>query len=239
MNHLTRLTNPARAGLAFCVFASLCVVPARAVTLQTFVNGYYGGNYLSDGTTFLPDTTLVDFGFFYTGGTYTSASAIGASLLGLNGNSASLQSFRANNNWVSLGSGQVSGGNGEFTLGWDAGSSSTAPGLGSELNLNPSSGVLNGQNLAGKTPFVWIQTPNTPSGVEFWVGVSNLPLPSAGFGAFYAGDVTTDGFTMVYGTAISSEGVTTIPEPSVVALAMVGTAGLFAFRRRSTLNQTK
>ena len=239
MNHPTKLTNPARAGLAFCALAALCVLPARAATLQTFVNGYYGGNYLSDGTTYLPDTTVVDFGFFYSGGTYTSASTIGANLLALNGDSASLQSFRANNNWVSLGSGQVSGGIGEFTLGWDKGSASQAPGLGEELNLDPTSGALNGQNLTGKTPFVWIQTPSSPGASEFWVGVSNTALPSAGFGAFYAGDVTTDGFSMVYGTAISSTGITTIPEPSVVAMAMVGSAGLFAFRRRSTLNQTK
>lgn len=209
-----------------------------AATLNVIVAGYYGGNFLSDQTTLLPDGTAVDFGVFYSAGAFTSAGVVSSNLASASTSLPALSNFRAANGWVSFGSITVNSGTGDFSLLWDAIDSSAAPGLGVEFNLDPTTGALAGKSLVGVTPYVWVQTSGgTP---EFWVGRSNASLPAAGFGALYQGDVTdtgdpATGFTMLVGKSISSSGIATIPEPSTVSLSVLGLA-LLALRRSKSSN---
>jgi hypothetical protein len=223
--------------MSFAVaMAGLLVQPASAATLNVIVPGYYGGNFLSDSTTKLPDGTVVDFGVFYSGGAFTSQSSIAGLLDAVKTDSVALQGFRANNGWVSFGTVAVAGGNGDFDLQWDLIAPASGPGFGVEFNLDPSTGALAGKSLIGVKPYVWVQT--TDSAPEFWAGVSNAALPAAGFGALFQGDVVNDGtpgtgFTMLLGTAIDGAGITTIPEPASGTLAAVGLV-LLGLRRKAS-----
>ena len=224
--------------MAFAVaMAGFMVQPASAATLNVIVPGWYGGNFLSDSTTKLPNGTVVDFGVFYSGGAFTSQSSIAGLLDTVKTDSVALQAFRANNGWVSFGSVAVANGNGDFDLQWDLIAPSSGPGFGAEFNLDPSTGALAGKSLVGVKPYLWVQT--TGSTPEFWAGVSNAALPAAGFGALFQGDVVVNdgtpgtGFTMLLGKAIDDEGITTIPEPATGTLAAVGLA-LLGLRRKTS-----
>ena len=223
--------------MAFAVaMAGFMVQPASAATLNVIVPGYYGGNFLSDSTTKLPNGTVVDFGVFYSGSAFTSQSSIAALLDTVKTDSVALQGFRANNGWVSFGTVEVAGGNGDFDLQWDLIAPGSGPGFGTEFNLDPSTGALAGKSLVGVKPYLWVQTAgSTP---EFWAGVSNAALPAAGFGALFQGDVVNDGtpgtgFTMLLGNAIDGAGITTIPEPATGTLAAVGLV-LLGLRRKAS-----
>ncbi|NBU72810.1 MAG: hypothetical protein EBS53_15435 [Bacteroidetes bacterium] len=212
------------------------VQPVPAATLNVIVAGYYGGNFLADTTTPLSDGTSVDFGVFYSAGSFTSQSTV-ASLLAANNTPSALQSFRANNGWVSFGSIALGSGDGSFDLQWDV-TNPAGPGFGTEFNLDPSSGALAGKTLVGVKPYLWVQTAG--SSPQFWVGVSNATLPSAGFGALYQGDVIdtgdpTTGFTMLVGNSIGGTGIVTIPEPSASLLTAVA-FGVLLIRRSKFFN---
>lgn len=215
----------------------------RAATVNVVVAGYFGNNTLSDLSTKLPNNTVVDFGVFFSGGSYTTSAAI-STALGSVTTDGGMQSFLANNGWVSFGSGLVSGGTGNFTLLWDANEVATGPGFGAEFELNPTTAnnatygtQLNGQNLVGKIPYVWIQTSGATK--EYGLFVSNQAFPAAGFGAILQVDVSDVGDPL-YGVSSlfgsikpDGSGIATqaIPEPSSASLALFG-AGLFAFLRR-------
>ena len=216
--------------------AGCLVQPLGAATLQVIVAGFYGGNFLSDSTTNLPDGTVVDFGVFYSAGVFSSQSTIATLLDPIKADSLALQGFRANNGWVSFGSVAVAGGSGDFTLQWDATKPLLGPGLGLEFNLDPATGALAGKSLVGVTPYLWVQT--TGSAPEFWAGISKAALPGAGFGALFQGDVIDEGqansgFTMLLGGGIDGAGITTIPEPASGALAAFGLA-LLGLRRKTS-----
>lgn len=217
----------------------------KAATLNVVVAGYFGNNTLSDLVTKLPDNTLVDFGVFFSAGSFTTSAAL-STALGSVTTDAGMQNFRTNNGWVSFGSGLVSGGVGDFTLLWDLNEASKGPGFGTEFELNPTTAnnstygtQLNGQNLVGKIPYVWVQTPGATS--EYGLFVSNQAFPAAGFGAILQVDVAdvgdpAFGVTSLFGLVKSDgTGIATqaIPEPSSAALALFG-AGLFALLRRRT-----
>jgi len=232
----------------FGVFVLSClahVATGKAATLNVVVAGYFGGNRLAALSTVLPDNTAVDFGVFFSGGSFTSAAALSTALASVT-TDAGMQNFRSNNGWVSFGSGLVSGGAGDFTLLWDLNEASKGPGFGTEFELNPTTAnnptygtQLNGQNLVGKIPYVWVQTPGATS--EYGLFVSNQAFPAAGFGAILQVDMadvgdSAFGVTSLFGLVKSDgTGIATqaIPEPSSASLALFS-AGLFALLRRRT-----
>jgi hypothetical protein len=212
-------------------------VPAKAATLNVVVAGYFGANSLSSGA-LLPAGSSADLGVFYSGGSFTSSSAITSALTSITTDSA-MQSFRSANGWTSFGTVTVPAG-GDFTMLWDLNAPADGPGFGTEFNLNPTSGPLNGIDLVGKIPYVWIQTPGTST--EYGLFVSNQAFASAGFGAITQVDLSntgssTSGVTALFGQVkADGSGIVTqpIPEPVTAHLALAGMGILSLFRKRKT-----
>ena len=210
---------------------------AKAATVNVVVAGYFGGNSLSTGE-LLPAGSSADFGVFYSGSSFTSSSAIASALTSITTDSA-MQSFRSANGWASFGTVTVPAG-GDFTMLWDLNAPADGPGFGTEFNLNPTSGPLNGIDLVGKIPYVWIQTPGTS--IEYGLFVSNQAFASAGFGAITQVDLSntgssTSGVTALFGQVkADGSGIVTqpIPEPVTAHLALAGMGILSLFRKRKT-----
>lgn len=223
--------------------AMLHATTARAATLNVVVAGFYGGNSLSSGSidspALLPVGSSADFGVFYSGSSFTSSSAIASALTSITTDSA-MQSFRSANGWVSFGTVTVPTTSGNFRMLWDLNSASIGPGFGTEFDLNPTTGALNGINLVGKIPYVWIQTAGTNT--EYGVFVSNQAFANAGFGALTQVDLSdtgdsATGVRALFGSVnIDGSGITTqaIPEPVTAHLALAGFGLLSLFRKRKT-----
>lgn len=216
---------------------ALQAATAKAATLNVVVAGYFGDNSLSSGATLTAGST-VDFGVFYSGSSFTSSSAIASALSTITTDSA-MQSFRSANGWSSFGTVTVPTG-GDFTMLWDLNSPTDGPGFGTEFNLNPTTGALNGIDLVGKIPYVWIQTAGAST--EYGVFVSNQAFVSAGFGAITQMDLSDTGDPKTGVTALfglvnaDGSGITTqaIPEPVTAHLALAGFGFLSLFRKRFT-----
>ena len=214
----------------------LQVTPAKAATLNVVVAGYFGGNSLSSGS-LLPVGSSVDFGVFYSSSSFTSSSAIASALASITTDSA-MQSFRSANGWVSFGTVTVPTDDGNFRMLWDANSASRGPGFGTEFNLNPTTGALNGIDLVGKIPYVWIQTAG--ANAEYGVFVSNQAFVGAGFGAITQVDLSdtgdpASGVRALFGLVnADGSGITTqaVPEPVTAHLALAGFGFLSLFRKR-------
>ena len=178
----------------------LLPLQTQAATVEVLVLGTGGENRLSDGTTLLPDGTVVDFGIFYSGG-FTSAGTITAQLQ--NADTQALEGFRANNGWVSFGSVTLGGGDGSFTMAWH----SEFPILGTGLELNPTSGALSGQDLKYQIPYLWIQTPTQQFGL--FPSILAFPDPTV-TGALLQVDVSSSGLVALLGT-VGDNGIITQP----------------------------
>jgi len=183
------------------VFAGMVSTPtsSHAATIELTVAGYYGGNLLANSSV-LPAGTTVELGFFYSGGVFTTSSNVLSALASV-ATTSEWSNFRLNSGWVSCGSVSV-GSNGDFNLVWSS-LDTSSPGLGSEFDLNPTTGALASQNLVGKTPFLWVQTANS---LESGLFVSRQTLPSAGFGVSFQIDATAGetGVTALRGTVTDS-----------------------------------
>ena len=221
--------------LALAVMVQATAV--KAATLNVVVAGYFGGNSLSSGA-LLPVGSSADFGVFYSGSSFTSSSAIASALTSITTDSA-MQGFRSANGWVSFGTVTVPTG-GDFTMLWDLNAPTDGPGFGTEFNLNPTTGSLNGIDLVGKIPYVWIQTPGAST--EYGLFVSNQAFASAGFGAITQVDLSntgssTSGVTALIGQVkADGSGIVTqsIPEPVTAHYALAGMGILSLFRKRTT-----
>lgn len=168
--------------------ALLLASRSSAAVLDVSIAGYYGGNFLSDTTSALPDGTTVDFGLFYSSG-FTSVSAITTALASAN-SVAAMQAFRSSNGWVSFASTTVQGNNFEISM---TANSSTG------LEMSPTTGTLASQSLVGKTAFLWIQTPTSSN--EFGVYYFKSLLPStSGFGDRWSPEATSNDATAIVGT---------------------------------------
>jgi len=217
--------------------AMLQATTAKAATLNVVVAGYFGANSLSTGA-LLTDGSSADFGVFYSGSSFTSSSAIASALAAITTDSA-MQSFRSANGWTSFGTVTVPAG-GDFTMLWDLNAPADGPGFGTEFNLNPTSGPLNGIDLVGKIPYVWIQT--LGASTEYGLFVSNQEFASEGFGAITQVDLSntgssTSGVTALFGQVkADGSGIITqsIPEPVTAHLALAGMGILSLFRKRKT-----
>jgi hypothetical protein len=179
-----RLAKALTAAAAALLLASR----SSAAVLDVSIAGYYGGNFLSDTTSALPDGTTVDFGLFYSSG-FTSVSAITTALASAN-SVAAMQAFRSSNGWVSFASTTVQGNNFEISM---TANSSTG------LEMSPTTGTLASQSLVGKTAFLWIQTPTSSN--EFGVYYFKSLLPStSGFGDRWSPEATSNDATAIVGT---------------------------------------
>jgi len=179
-----RLAKALTAAAAALLLASR----SSAAVLDVSIAGYYGGNFLSDTTSALPDGTTVDFGLFYSSG-FTSVSAITTALASAN-SVAAMQAFRSSNGWVSFASTTVQGNDFEISM---TANSSTG------LEMSPTTGTLASQSLVGKTAFLWIQTPTSSN--EFGVYYFKSLLPStSGFGDRWSPEATSNDATAIVGT---------------------------------------
>lgn len=179
-----RLAKALTAAAAALLLASR----SSAAVLDVSIAGYYGGNFLSDTTSALPDGTTVDFGLFYSSG-FTSVSAITTALASAN-SVAAMQAFRSSNGWVSFASTTVQGNDFEISM---TANSSTG------LEMSPTTGTLASQSLVGKTAFLWIQTPTSSN--EFGVYYFKSLLPStSGFGDRWSSEATSIEATALVGT---------------------------------------
>ena len=200
--------------------ALLLASRSSAAVLDVSIAGYYGGNFLSDTTSALPDGTTVDFGLFYSSG-FTSVSAITTALASAN-SVAAMQAFRSSNGWVSFASTTVQGNNFEISM---TANSSTG------LEMSPTTGTLASQSLVGKTAFLWIQTPTSSN--EFGVYYFKSLLPStSGFGDRWSSEATSIDATALVGTtnpdgvgtkAVSASATTVTP---VLVMKSRGTPSL-------------
>jgi hypothetical protein len=200
--------------------ALLLASRSSAAVLDVSIAGYYGGNFLSDTTSALPDGTTVDFGLFYLSG-FTSVSAITTALASAN-SVAAMQAFRSSNGWVSFASTTVQGNNFEISM---TANSSTG------LEMSPTTGTLASQSLVGKTAFLWIQTPTSSN--EFGVYYFKSLLPStSGFGDRWSSEATSIEATALVGTtnpdgvgtkAVSASATTVTP---VLVMKSRGTPSL-------------
>jgi len=179
-----RLAKALTAAAAALLLASR----SSAAVLDVSIAGYYGGNFLSDTTSALPDGTTVDFGLFYSSG-FTSVSAITTALASAN-SVAAMQAFRSSNGWVSFASTTVQGNDFEISM---TANSSTG------LEMSPTTGTLASQSLLGKATFLWIQTPTSSN--EFGVYYFKSLLPStSGFGDRWSPEATSNDATAIVGT---------------------------------------
>jgi len=201
--------------------ALLLASRSSAAVLDVSIAGYYGGNFLSDTTSALPNGTTVDFGLFYSSG-FTSVSAITTALASAN-SLAAMQAFRSSNGWVSFASTTVQEMNFEISM---TANNSTG------LEMSPTTGTLASQSLVGKTAFLWIQTPTSSN--EFGVYYFNSLLPStSGFGDRWSPEATSYDATALVGTTnldgvgtakVSTSTPTTVPP--VLVLKSRGTPSL-------------
>ena len=214
----------------------LQATPAKSATLNVVVAGFFGANSLSSGS-LLPVGSSVDFGVFYSSSSFTSSSAIASALASITTDSA-MQGFRSANGWVSFGTVTVPTASGNFRMLWDKNSNLVGPGFGTEFDLNPTTGALNGIDLVGKIPYVWIQTPG--ANTEYGVFVSNQGFVSAGFGTLTQVDLSdtgdlASGVRALFGLVnADGSGITTqaVPEPVTAHLALAGMGILSLFRKR-------
>ena len=200
--------------------ALLLASRSSAAVLDVSIAGYYGGNFLSDTTSALPNGTTVDFGLFYSSG-FTSVSAITTALASAN-SVAAMQAFRSSNGWVSFASTTVQGNSFEISM---TANSSTG------LEMSPTTGTLALQSLVGKTAFLWIQTPTSSN--EFGVYYFKSLLPStSGFGDRWSSEATSIDATALVGTtnpdgvatkAVSASAITVTP---VLVMKSCGTPSL-------------
>jgi len=201
--------------------ALLLASRSSAAVLDVSIAGYYGGNFLSDTTSALPNGTTVDFGLFYSSG-FTSVSAITTALASAN-SLAAMQAFRSSNGWVSFASTTVQGNSFEISM---TANSSTG------LEMSPTTGTLASQSLLGKAAFLWIQTPTTSN--EFGVYSFNSPFPSImnGFADRWSSEATSIDATALVGTtnpdgvgtkAVSASAITVTP---VLVMKSRGTPSL-------------
>lgn len=190
---------------------------SQAAVLDVSIAGYYGGNFLADKVSVLPNGTTVDFGLFYSNG-FTSASAI-ATALGSANSLAGIQAFRSSNGWVSFATTTVQGNN--FSIMMTANDSTG-------LNMTPTTGTLAGLNLTGATAFLWIETPSSTN--QFGVYSFKTALPTmSGFADNLILEATSNDVTSIVGAA-NPDGVSTatvatsaVTAAPVLMLKSVGT----------------
>jgi len=211
------------------------------ISITMSVNGFYGENYLSDGTTLMPTGTRVKLGVFYSGTALTSVSSVSTLWEGLSGDmSAKLATF--DDTFYSLAESTVLSADGASNFQFlynpiptvfnDADPSAFK--VQGKFSVNPAvtTPALTSLNLALKNAFVWIENADRS---EFGLFASKGVFPSVS-DEDWTLDVTSSstvdtGVTAIAGIA-GANGVTLVPEPTTASLLVVGMAAFITIRRR-------
>jgi len=219
----------------------------QAVTITLSVNGYSGGNYLSDGTTVFPSGTKVKLGFFYSGSSFQSVSSVNSTWTGFSASdtlATKLTNLGSNFYTIAETTSVLDADLGPtFQLLWHVNSDAIAGAAPGALvtsakfeTLLSTPGVGSGSfDVKGQNAFVWIET---ASRNEFGLFASKGLFPTVA-DEDWALDVisasaTDAGVTAIAGTA-SASGVTLIPEPASGSLLLFG-LGLLAATRKKILS---
>ena len=211
------------------------------VSITMSVNGFYGENYLSNGTDLMPTGTKVKLGVFYSGTTLTSVSNVTTLWQGLAGDmTAKLAAF--DDTFYSLAESTVLSSDGvsnfQFLYSpiqqvYDDADASAFKVLG-KFTVNPAvtTPTLASLDLRLQNAFVWIESADRS---EFGLFASKALFPNVQ-DEDWTLDVTSSsaldmGVIAIAGSAGES-GVTLVPEPTTASLLVVGMAAFFTIRRR-------
>jgi hypothetical protein len=233
-----KLLSKAVALALFVAFAAEQTGLAQ-VSITMSVNGYFGSNLSASGAN-LADGTIVKLGMFYKNSAFTPTATVSSDWAALSGTMQSrLSTF--DDNFYSFASTVTSsaGGNGaEFQILY-----SPDPDVQHDVafqkffSLSPAvtDPTLSTINLVGYKPFVWIETVDRS---EFGLYQANAAFPTGTFpDNDYGFDVIGSNATAIVGALLSDDtGVklaTAVPEPSVVALSMLGFSFISLLRRRT------
>ena len=223
--------------------SALALIPSAQaqISITMSVNGFYGANYLSDGTTLMPTGTKVKLGVFYSGTALTSVSNVSTLWEGLSGDmSAKLATF--DDTFYSLAESTVLSSDGVSNFQFlyspitsvynDADISAFK--VQAKFSVNPAvtTPALVNLDLRLKNAFVWIENADRS---EFGLFASKGLFPNVA-DEDWTFDVTSSsaldaGVTAIAGIAGQS-GVTLVPEPTTASLLLVGMAAFITIRRR-------
>ena len=225
------------------LIGALALMPSAEaqINITMSVNGFYGENYLSNGTTLMPTGTKVKLGVFYSGTTLTSVSSVSTLWEGLSGDmSAKLATF--DDTFYSLAESTVLSVDGVSNFQFlytpissvynDADASAFK--VQAKFSVNPAltTPALVSLNLAEKNAFVWIENADRS---EFGLFASKGLFPKV-TDEDWTFDVVSSsaddaGVTAIAGTA-GLGGVTLVPEPTTASLLVAGMAAFIITRRR-------
>ena len=233
-----KLLSKAVALALFVAFAAEQTGLAQ-VSITMSVNGYFGSNLSASGAN-LADGTIVKLGMFYNNSAFTPTATVLSDWTALTGTMQSrLSTF--DDNFYSFASTLISsaGGNGaEFQILFSP-NPDVQPDLAFQkfFALSPAvtSPTLSAINLVGYKPFVWIETVDKS---EFGLYEATAAFPSGIFpDNVYDFNVIASNATAIVGSLLADDtGVklaTAVPEPSVVALSMLGFSFISLLRRRN------
>jgi hypothetical protein len=230
--------------LATTLMLGLAGSVGQAITITFSLNGYAGGNVLSSGGLF-PDGTKIKLGFFYSGSSFASNSAVQSNWDNLAGGSGTLAS-----KLDSLGSSfytiaqttSLTSGTGDdylpaaFHILYHPDTTGAAPGALTpadkfETIINTPGIGIGSFDVKGKNAFVWIETADRS---EFGLFYSAEQFPTVADEDFSV-DVldSSTGVIAIAGSA-NDTGVALIPEPSTGLLFSLGLGILTLARRKQS-----
>ena len=232
------------ATLALLGFVAVEEEVQAQISITMSVNGYFGSNLSASGAN-LADGTIVKLGMFYNNSAFTPTADVLASWAALSegvnsvGNMASrLETF--DDNFYSFASTVTSSANGngaEFQILYSP-DPEVQPDVAFQkfFTLSPAvtSPGLSGINLVGYKPFVWIETVDRS---EFGLYQANVAFPTGTFpDNDYGFDVIASNATALVGTLLADDTglqLSVIPEPSVMAMSLLGVSFVSLLRRRN------
>ena len=218
---------------------------SHAVTITFSLNGFYGGNFVSDGVTPFVPGTKVKLGFFYSGSSFQTVSAVNTTWTGLTGSlSSRLATLGSSFYTIAETDSTLNPDNGaEFQILWHLsqevldGAVTGATKYNSKFEtLLSTPGIGSGSfDVKGQNAYVWIENADK---TQFGLFASNGLIPTVADDDWSL-DVTsgtTDTGVFAIAGATNAGGVALIPEPTSGALLGLG-LGLLALARRKIYNQ--
>jgi hypothetical protein len=224
--------------LVLLAFIAVEQTSQAQISITMSVNGYFGSNLSSSGAN-LADGTIVKLGMFYSSSAFTPTADVLSNWAALSGSMQSrLSTF--DDNFYSFASATTSTANGngaEFQILYSP-DPDVQPDVAFQkfFTLSPAvtSPSLSGINLVGYKPFVWIETVDRS---EFGLYQANIAFPTGTFpDNDYGFDVIASNATALVGTLLADDTglqLSVIPEPSVMAMSLLGVSFVSLLRRRN------
>ena len=234
--------------LALLAFVAVEQTSQAQISITMSVNGYFGSNLSSTGAN-LADGTIVKLGMFYNSSTFTPTADVLSNWAALSGSMQSrLSTF--DDNFYSLASTTTSTANGNgaefqilyspdplvqpdvaFQNFFSLNPAVTSPTL-SSISLNKV--IVGGVVTFEYRPYVWIETVDRS---EFGLYQANIAFPTGTFpDNDYGFDVIASNATALVGTLLADDTglqLSVIPEPSVMAMSLLGVSFVSLLRRRN------